>query len=114
MAEAALAGETLQAFPLSPPAPTDTNTPELARLLTAVLTADEKPPPTDMLATAGFTRFKRTQSTPAMTPAVVPEPVQLSTRTPCSRTWLATPYAVAPMIPATWVPWPLQSAPLPP
>ena len=44
-----------------------------------------------MLATAGFVWFSLTQSTPAMTPDVEPEPEQLSTRTAWSVTALATP-----------------------
>jgi hypothetical protein len=38
-----------------------------------------------------LTWFTLTQSTPAMTPEVEPEPLQLSTRTPRSSTLLATP-----------------------
>ena len=49
------------------------------------------PPPRLMFATAGLTWFWVTQSTPAMTPAFEPEPEQLSTRTACSVTCLATP-----------------------
>src|SRR5688572_20558671 len=50
----ALAGEKLQALALELPAATATKTPALARLFTAALTLDEKPPPSDMLATAGL------------------------------------------------------------
>ena len=72
------------------------------------------PPPRLMFATAGLTWFCVTQSTPAMTPAFEPEPEQLSTRTAWSVTCLATPYVVPPVVPATCVPWPLQSfVPLP-
>ena len=66
-----------------------------------------------MLATDGPGLLAVTQSTPATTPAVVPEPAQPSTLTATSRTRLATPYAVPPMVPATWVPCPLQSVSLP-
>jgi hypothetical protein len=55
-----------------------------------------------------------TQSTPAITPAVVPLPLQSSTRIGESFTALATPQVVPPVVPATWVPWPLQSLALPP
>jgi hypothetical protein len=65
-----------------------------------------------MLATAGRTAFWVTQLTPEMTPAVVPPPVQLSTRTPTSFTDFATPYVEPPTVPATCVPWPLQSVAL--
>jgi hypothetical protein len=44
-----------------------------------------------MFATAGRTPFAATQFTPAMTPLVVPEPLQLSTRTPTIATSCATP-----------------------
>ena len=67
-----------------------------------------------MFATAGLTRLLRTQFTPAMTPEFEPEPEQLSTRTGWSVTPFATPYVLPPMVPATCVPWPLQSFPLPP
>jgi hypothetical protein len=49
-----------------------------------------------------------------MTPEVKPEPLQLSTRTTRSIALFATPYVEPPMVPATCVPWPLQSWPLPP
>ena len=61
-AAAAEAGETLQAFWFSLPAATARNTPELARLFAAVFSAVERPPPSDMFATAGRTALTRTQS----------------------------------------------------
>ena len=67
-----------------------------------------------MLATAGLTWSTRTRSMPAMMPLVAPLPEQSSTRTPRSEAPLATPYVAPPIVPATWVPWPLQSWPLPP
>src|SRR5688500_5875184 len=88
---AARAGETLQAFWFSFPAATTMVTPALWRLLMAVSSAEEAPPPRLMLATAGAMWFCRTQSTPAMTPEVLPEPLQLRTRTPRSSALLATP-----------------------
>src|SRR4051812_23835854 len=83
---------------------------------TAVSSAELTPPPRLMLATAGAPGwwFPVTQSTPAMTPAVLPLPAQSSTRTATSRTPGATPYWLPPMVPATCVPWPLQSSALPP
>ena len=62
-----------------------------------------------MFATDGVARLAVTQSTPAMTPAVVPLPAQSSTLTATSLTPLATPYCEPPTVPATCVPWPLQS-----
>ena len=62
-----------------------------------------------MLATAGLAALLATQSMPAMTPELVPEPAQSSTRTGTSVTAFATPYVEPPTVPATWVPWPLQS-----
>src|SRR5687767_12862936 len=81
------------------------------QLLTAESSADDAPPPRDMLATAGWPArwLPRTQSTPAMTPEFVPLPLQLSTRTATSVTPLATPQVLPPTVPATCVPWPLQS-----
>ena len=46
-----------------------------------------------------------------MTPELVPEPLQLSTRTATSVTALATPYVAPPTVPDTCVPCPLQSWP---
>ena len=65
-----------------------------------------------MLATAGAPAawFWVTQSTPAMTPELEPLPLQSSTRTATRRTSWATPYVSPPTVPATWVPWPLQSS----
>ena len=81
----------MQAFWFSLPAATARNTPELARFAEALLSVDEKPPPSDMFATAGRDAFVRSQLRAAMMPDVEPEPEQLSTRTPRSRTPLATP-----------------------
>src|SRR5882724_7063685 len=74
MAFAARAGEELHAFALLLPAATAMGTPALARLLTAVSRAVETPPPRLMLATAGAMWLFLTQSTPATTPEVEPEP----------------------------------------
>ncbi len=114
IAFAARAGDELQALVLLLPAATAIGTPELERLFTAVSSALEAPPPRLMLATAGLIWLFVTQSTPAITPEVEPEPLQSSTRTPRSMTLLATPYVEPPIVPETCVPWPLQSAPLPP
>src|SRR5688500_15882243 len=64
----ARAGEKLQAFEALLPAATATTTPALTRLVTALSSACEMPPPRLMLATAGERWLLRTQSTPAMIP----------------------------------------------
>src|SRR3989475_3756107 len=106
-------GDSVQASTLSFPAATARNTPEFQRLVTAWSSAGDLPPPSDIFATAGVTWFAVTQSTPAITSELRPMPAQPSTRTPCRETALATPYVAAPIVPATWVPWPLQSSPVP-
>ena len=74
------------------------------------------PPPRLMLATAGCPAWWSpvTQSIPATTCEVRPLPRQSSTFTATRLTDLATPYLVPPMVPATCVPWPLQSSISPP
>ncbi|GAB3811010.1 hypothetical protein GCM10027605_50330 [Micromonospora zhanjiangensis] len=89
-------------------------TPEEIELATALSSVVLAPPPRLMFATAGLTALAVTQLTPATTPEVLPLPEQSSTRTPTSRTALATPYEVPPTVPATCVPWPLQSSAEPP
>ena len=91
IASATLAGDELDASALELPAAIEYVTPLLIELRTAVSRAVETPPPRLMLATAGLMWFAVTQSTPAMTPALVPEPLQLSTRTANRRTPFATP-----------------------
>lgn len=76
---------------------------------TAVSSAASAPPPRDTFATEGPEWFRVTQSMPATTWAVVPEPELLSTRTATILAFLATPYAVPAAVAATWVPWPLPS-----
>src|SRR5687768_15608820 len=72
------------------------------------------PAPRLMFATAGpEVWFPVTQSMPAATVDRLPEPPQSSTRTATSVTFLATPYVDPPTVPATCVPWPLQSSGLP-
>jgi cytochrome P450 len=58
---------------------------------TAVSSAADALPPRLMLATAGVAWLAVTQSTPAMTPEKVPDPLQSRTRTATSATFLATP-----------------------
>src|SRR5436305_14751039 len=105
-------GDSVQASTLSFPAATARNTPEFQRLVTAWSSAGDLPPPSDMFATAGLTWFALTQSTPAITSELRPMPAQPSTTTPCSETAFATPNVTAPIVPATWVPCPLQSSPV--
>ncbi len=80
---------------------------------TAASRVASAPPPSDMLATAGFTAFAVTQSMPPTTPAVVPEPWQFSTLTATTLAPLARPYCEPAMLPATCVPCPWQSLLLP-
>ena len=79
-------------------------TPAAIALRTAVSSAVEAPPPRLMFATAGLTWFALTQSTPAITPELLPDPPQLSTRTANSLTLFATPWIDPPTVPATCVP----------
>ena len=81
----------MQAFALLLPAATAIVTPLLTAPATAAFTDEEKPPPSDMLATAGRSGLLATQSMPAITPLQLPEPLQSSTRTGVSVTCLAMP-----------------------
>src|SRR2546423_9634004 len=81
IAAATRAGDCVQASVLLLPAAIEYVTPELIELLTAVSSADDAPPPRLILATAGLMWFCVTQSTPEMTPEVLPDPLQSSTRT---------------------------------
>src|SRR5262249_56089861 len=67
IALAARAGDELQALALLLPAATAIGTPELARLLTSLSSAEDTPPPRLMFATAGEMWFAVTQSTPEIT-----------------------------------------------
>lgn len=60
-------------------------------LRTAVSRVVDAPPPSDRLATEGPEWLAVTQSIPAMTPAVVPDPLLSSTRTATTFAFLATP-----------------------
>ena len=101
IASATRAGEAFAAFMFELPAAIEYVTPEAIELRTAESSAEEGPPPRLMFATAGLMRWPVTQSTPAITPDVEPEPLQLSTRTANSRTLLATPYVDPPIVPDT-------------
>src|SRR5205809_7671198 len=97
------AGEEVQASWAIPallplPAATAVATPSVIIRLTAASTELLAPPPSDMLATAGVPAawLPVTQSIPAITPLQVPEPLQSSTRTATSLTFLAIPYLAPP------------------
>src|ERR1044072_7387593 len=109
MASGTRAGEKLQASLLELPDAIAYVTPEAIEACTAASIAVSTPPPRLMFATAGLTAFWVTQSMPASTCSVVPEPLQLSTRTPTSWTSLARPKVEPPIVPDTCVPWPWQS-----
>jgi hypothetical protein len=68
-------GEELQALADESPAATATDTPESDSAATALFSAWLFPTLSDMFATDGSGELLRTQSTPAITSAVVPEPV---------------------------------------
>jgi hypothetical protein len=93
IASATRAGEALHALALLFPAAMAYVTPSLIERWTAASSAVEAPPPRLMLAAAASPAwwFAVTQSMPAMTPEVVPEPEQLSTRTATRLTPFATP-----------------------
>ena len=76
---------------MSLPAATTTVTPLLTALATASSIAVLAPPPSDMLATAGLFVWAATQSDPAITPLLLPDPLQPSTRTGTKVVPLATP-----------------------
>src|ERR1700754_2416119 len=109
MASGTRAGEKPHASALELPDAIPYVTPDAIEFCTAASSAASAPPPRLMFATAGFTAFWVTQSMPATTPSVVPEPLQSSTRTATICTSLASPYVEPPMVPDTCVPWPLQS-----
>ena len=89
---AAEAGEAVQASVLELPAATTTLMPSATARSTASLRPWAVPPPRLMLSTAGpLTWSAMAQSMPAMTPDMVPEPLQSRTRTATSDTPLATP-----------------------
>jgi hypothetical protein len=111
MAAGTLAGLKLQAWSPSLPAATTTVTPSAMSESTAASMSGEAAPPRLRLTTAGVPgRWSvATQSRPAMTPELVPLPEQSRTRTGTNETAFAMPYVDPPTVPATWVPWPLQS-----
>jgi hypothetical protein len=93
IATASPAGDDKHAFELELPAATTNVTPSATPRCTAMSSEEDRPPPRLMFATAGdpATWWLTTQSMPAITPAVVPEPVQSSTRTGTTAALGATP-----------------------
>ena len=88
---AADAGEKPHASALELPAAVVTTTPASCMVAMASLMAWLKPPPRDMLATAGLTWFSATQFMPPITDAQEPPPAQSNTRTPWRVAARATP-----------------------
>merc|ERR1740121_1492603 len=109
MASGALPGDLRQASVFSLPEAVTTTIPASTMLSSALLRAEEKPPPSDMEATAGLIAFLPTQSIELVIPNVVPDPESLRTFTACRVTPLATPNCFPPTVPAQCVPWPCLS-----
>ena len=92
MATPTRAGEELMASTLLLPAATTVVTPEFTRLVVALSTDEEAPPPKLIETTAGpLPRLLATQLIPEMTSALVPEPASLRTLTATTSALLATP-----------------------
>src|SRR6266545_4452211 len=108
------AGLKLQALALLLPAAIAYVTPAEMDRFTAASIDALGPPPRLMFATAGLIALRVTQLMPATTLPTLPLPLQSSTRTATSWTRLATPNSAPPTVPATCVPWPLQSSARPP
>jgi len=95
------------------PAATAIVKPCLTAAATAMFKALLFPPPRLMFATHLCTPFfcasARAHWIPAMTVVFVPLPSSPRTLTPIRWVFLATPYFVPPIVPATWVPCPWRS-----
>ena len=111
LARGLAAGLIRQASSPRLPAAATTTRPESATRATARSRAEEYSPPRLMFTTPGTSSgwFATIQSRAAATPAEVPEPSQLRTRTGTIVAALATPQRVPASVPATWVPCPWQS-----
>src|SRR6187455_1312414 len=110
----ARAGDCVQASTPELPAAIAKTTPLSAAALTASSTAVLTPPPRLILATAGFTALALTQSMPLMTSEYEPDPLHPRTLTAVSGAPGTMPttsrlLSRAATVPATCVPWPLQS-----
>ena len=99
MASGTREGEPSPASLDSLPAATAKVTPEAMAFWTAASSAGSAPPPRLMLATDGPLWFSVTQSMPATTCSVVPEPWSSRTRTATIFAFLATPCAAPAMVP---------------
>lgn len=95
-----LAGEVLHASWSSLPAAMEKGIPAARALSTAWFWVTLRAPPKDILPTAGLTAFRVTQSIPAITPWVLPEPSQPNTRTGATLAPLATPKVAPATVPA--------------
>src|ERR671912_1130247 len=102
-------GSRSQEFAPVLPAEVARKTPESIIAVSAAASVSLQPKFHEVFATAGRCAFAVTKSTAAIAPDRLPAPAQLSQRTACRRTFLATPYVSDPIVPATCVPWPLQS-----
>ena len=117
------AGDWVQASAAALPAEVTTSTPSAVSASTALSTAtltdpprlmttiDVAPPPPDCCICCCCCA---THAMPASTLALLPVPEQSNTRTGCSVTQRATPKLEPATVADTCVPWPLQSAALPP
>ncbi len=107
------AGDPPQAFLPSLPAAATKVIPEATTRRTAASRARLRLPPMLMLATAGLrgarAASRTTQSRPLIMADRRPSPRQSATFTATRETPLATPNVFPPTVPATCVPWPLQS-----
>ena len=105
IAEGARAGDLVHASLLSFPAATTTVIPLFVNLVTAASIVDDAPPPRDMFTTACVLGFgfsgESIHSIPAITCEYVPEPVQPRTLTGTIVAFLAIPYWVPAIVPAT-------------
>ena len=106
-----LAGLTVQASFDAFPAATTTVIPASTIARTPASSAGSIPPPRLRLATAGARPLRScsTASIPLRISEVVPRPSQRNTLIGTIVTLLATPTLLPPMVPATCVPWPVQS-----
>src|SRR5690606_2809353 len=108
-----LAGEIKLTSPPLLPAATARKTPASTAAAAAALMASDLPPPRLMLPTVPLGHSPEatrcgasfaTNSSPAITDDAVPDPPALSTLTANSLVFLATPYVLPPIVPATCVP----------
>src|SRR5687768_4813503 len=99
MISAARAGDVLHASTFSLPAAATTSAPAFINRTHASSIACVAGPPSDTFTTAGLRRFAAIQSSPAITPLIVPLPEQSITRTDTRLAPGATPYVAPPTVP---------------